>query len=92
MAHFQYKIYLSGTYYYDRRVPKHEVEGYGPFIRQALSSDPQEAKADAERLGGLFEGSWSTKAAITLIDIISVVEGFKPRTSLLSEMAGSSWS
>ena len=40
MAHFQYKIYLSGTYYYDRRVPKHEVEVYGSFIRQALSSDP----------------------------------------------------
>lgn len=58
MAHFQYKIYLSGTYYYDRRVPKHEVEVYGSFIRQALSSDPQEAKA--ERLGGLFSVKAST--------------------------------
>ena len=60
MAHFQYQIYLSGTYYYNRRVPKHEVVVYGSFIRQALSSDPQEAKADAERLGGLFSVKAST--------------------------------
>ena len=87
MAHIQYTICRSGTYYYNRRVPKHAVEVYGPFIRQALSSDPQEAKAYAERLSDIFEGSWSTKAAIAPIDIISVVEGFKPRMSLLSEMA-----
>ena len=77
MAHIQYTLYRSGTYYYNRRVPKHAVEVYGPFIRQALSSDPQDAKAYAERLGGLLEGSWSTKAAIAIIDIISVVGGFK---------------
>ncbi len=45
MSHIQYTIYRSGSYYYNRRVPKPAVETYGPFIRHSLSSDPVEAEA-----------------------------------------------
>ena len=50
MSHIQYTIKRSGSYFYNRRVPKHAVKAYGSFIRQALSKCPQEAEAYAERL------------------------------------------
>ena len=58
MSHIQYTICRSGTFYYNRRVPKHAVGVYGPFIRQALSKCPEEAAAYAERLSNVLEGSW----------------------------------
>ena len=45
MLHIPYTICRSGTYYYNRHVPKHAVEAYGAFIRQALSKCPEEAMA-----------------------------------------------
>ena len=87
MSHIQYTICRSGTYYYNRRVPKQAIATYGSFIRQALSNDPNEAAAYAERLSNVLEGSWATSTHIIPVDIISVVQGFKPRSSLLSEMA-----
>ena len=59
MAHIQYTICRSGMYYYNKRVPKHAVKTYGPFIRQALSKCPEEAAAYAKRLSDVLEGSWS---------------------------------
>ena len=59
MAHIQYTISRSGTYYYNRRVPKHAVDSYGQFIRQALSKDPSEAEAFSKRLSDVLEGAWS---------------------------------
>ena len=50
MSHIQYTICRSGTYYYNRRVPKHAVGAYGQFIRQALSKDTLEAEVLAKRL------------------------------------------
>ena len=41
MSHIPYTIRRHGTYYYNRRVPKHAVDTYGKFIRHPLSSDPQ---------------------------------------------------
>ena len=55
MSHIQYTICRSGSYYYNRRVPKHAVQSYGQFIRCILSSDIHEAKAYAERLGDVAE-------------------------------------
>ncbi len=49
------------TYYYNRRVPKHAVKAYGPFIGQALSKCPEEAEPYAKRLGTVLEGSWSNR-------------------------------
>lgn len=87
MAHIPYTIMRSGTIYYNRRVPKHAVGIYGSFIRQALSKDAGEAEAYAERLSNVLEASWSRKACVSPVDIASVVESFKPRSYLLSEIA-----
>ena len=38
MSHIPYTLCRSGTYYYNRRGPKHAVKTYGSFIRHALSS------------------------------------------------------
>ena len=85
MSHIPYTLCRSGTYYYNRRVPKHAVKAYGPFIRQALSKCPEEAEAYAKRLGNVLEGSWSDTTDIIPIDVIAVVTSFKPRPSLLSD-------
>ena len=69
-------------------MPKHAVKAYGSFIRQALSKCPQEAAAYAIRLGDVLEGSWSrTTEIIQPVDIPAVLESFKPRSVLLSEIA-----
>ena len=82
MSHIPYTICRSGTYYYNRRVPKLAVKAYGPFITQALSKCPEEAEAYAKRLGYVLEGSWSNTTDIIPIDVIAVVASFKPRPSL----------
>jgi integrase len=85
VSHIPYTLCGSGTYFYNRRVPKHAVKAYGPFIRQALSKCPEEAEAYAKRLGYVLEGSWSNTTDIIPIDVIAVVASFKPRPSLLSD-------
>ena len=86
MSHIPYTLCRSGTYYYNRRVPKHAVKAYGPFIRQALSKCPEEAEAYAKRLGNVLEGSWSNTTSIQPVDIPTILSSFKPR-SFLSEIA-----
>ena len=81
MSHIQYTICRSGTYYYNRRVPKHAVKTYGPFIRQALSKCPKEAEVYAKRLSGVLEGSWSgTTEIINPVNIPYLLSRFKPRS------------
>ena len=88
MSHIQYTIKRSGSYFYNRRVPKHAVNSYGPFIRQALSKCPQEAEAYAQRLSNILEGSWSKKAEIIKpVDIPAVISSFKPRSFTLPQIA-----
>ena len=87
MSHIPYTLCRSGTYYYNRRVPKHAVNAYGPFIRQALSKCPEEAEAYAKRLGDVLEGSWSNTTSIQPVDIPTILFSFKPRSFLLSEIA-----
>ena len=88
MSHIQYTIKRSGSYFYNRRVPKHAVKAYGSFIRQALSKCPKEAGAYAERLSNVLEGSWSkTTEIIKPVDIPAVLQSFKPRSVILSEIA-----
>ena len=68
-------------------MPKHAVKAYGSFIRQALSKCPEEAEAYAIRLGDILEGSWSrTTKRVQPVDILAVLESFKPRSVLLSEI------
>ncbi|MDC6454073.1 tyrosine-type recombinase/integrase, partial [Planktomarina temperata] len=87
MSHIQYTISRSGTYYYNRRVPKHAVDSYGQFIRQALSKDPLEAEAFSKRLSDVLEGSWSATTGATQVNISAIIESFRPRRVALSEIA-----
>ena len=87
MSHIQYTLCRSGRYYYNRRVPKHAVQAYGSFIRLALSKDPVEAEAYAKRLGNVLEGAWSNPSRLQPVDVAGIIGSFKPRSSLLSEMA-----
>ena len=88
MSHIPHTICRSGTYYYNRRVPKHAVNTYGLFIRQTLSRCPEEAEAYAKRLGNVLEGSWTKTTEIMMpVDIPAVIASFKPRSFVLSEIA-----
>ena len=87
MSHIPYTICRSGTYYYNRRVPKHAVEAYGSFIRQALSKCPEETETYAIRLSNVLEGSWSNTTSIQPVDIPTIISSFKPRSLKLSEIA-----
>ena len=87
MSHIRYTIHRSGTIYYNRRVPTHAVAGYGTHIRRALSSCPVEAEAYATRLSNVLEASWASHKTTTPINISAVVNSFKPKSYLLSEMA-----
>ena len=87
MSHIPYTICRSGTYYYNRRVPKHAVKAYGSFIRQSLSQCPEGAAEYTKRLGYVLEASWSNTSRIQAVDVVTIIESFKPKASLLSEMA-----
>jgi integrase len=87
VSHIQYTISRSGTYYYNRRVPKHAVDSYGQFIRQALSKDPLEAEALAKRLSDVLEGAWSATTDTPPVNISTIIESFQPRRVALSEIA-----
>jgi integrase len=63
------------------------VEAYGSFIRQVLSRCPDEAAEYAKRLGYVLEASWSNTTRIQLVDVATIIESFKPKSVLLSEMA-----
>ena len=86
MSHIQYTICRSGTYYYNRRVPYHAVEAYGSFIGQALSKCPEETAEYAKRLGCVLKASWSNTTRIQPVDVATIIESFKPKSVLLSEM------
>ena len=87
MSHIRYTVRRSGTYYYNRRVPSHAVPAYGTHIRQALSSCPNEAEAYASRLNSALEASWAGHESKKPINIPAIVDSFKPKSHLLSEMA-----
>jgi len=87
VSHIPYTICRSGTYYYNRRVPKHAVNSYGPFIRQALSKDTLEAEVLAKRLSDVLEGAWSAATDATPVNISTIIASFRPRSFVLSEIA-----
>ena len=68
-------------------MPSHAVEAYGSFIRQALSKCPDEAAEYAKRLGYVLEASWNNTTRIWPVDVATIIESFKPKSVLLSEMA-----
>jgi hypothetical protein len=86
VSHIPYTISRNGTFYYNRRVPKHAVSAYGLFIRVALTRERHEAKAYAERLSNVIEASWRSKASVSPINIPAVIESFKPEASLSKKL------
>ena len=68
-------------------MPNHAVRFYGSHIRQALSSCPVEAEAYATRLSNVLEASWASPNNTTPINIPAILDSFKPKSYLLSEMA-----
>ena len=68
-------------------MPSHAVAAYGTNIRYALSSCPIEAEAYSTRLSNVLEASWASHKTTTPINISAVVDSFKPKSHLLSEMA-----
>ena len=87
MSHIPYTICRSGTYYYNRRVPKYAVNSYGRFIRQALSKDPLEAEALSKRLSDVLEGAWSATINAPPVNISNIIKSFQPRRVAPSEIA-----
>ena len=88
MSHIQYTICRSGTYYFNKRVPKHAVKSYGPFIRQVLSKCPEEAAAYSKRLSNVLECSWSgTTEILSPVNISYLLSSFKPKSFRLTEIA-----
>ena len=87
MSHIRDTIRRSGTFYYNRRVPTHAVAAYGTHIRHVLSSCPLEAEAYSTRLSNILEASWAAHKTTTPINVPAVVDSFKPKSHLLSEMA-----
>ena len=69
-------------------MPKHAVKEYGSFIRQSLSRCPEEAGEYAFRLNTVLESSWKSRVGVAAVDTATIIESFKPKASLLSEMAG----
>jgi hypothetical protein len=68
-------------------VPKHAVDSYGQFIRQALSKDPLEAEAFSKRLSDVLDGAWSATTNAPPVNISTIIESFQPRRVALSEIA-----
>jgi integrase len=87
VSHVPHTICRHGTYYYNRRVPKHAVISYGKFIRHSLSSDPLVAAISAERLSAVLEKSWKSKHSVSVINISAVLDSYKPSILTLSEVA-----
>ena len=76
MSYIPYTICRSGTYYYNRRVPKHAVSAYGSFIRQSLSQCPEEAAEYAKSLGYVPEALWKLRSGVTALDVVTIIESF----------------
>ena len=87
MSHIMHTICRSGTYYYNRRVPKHAVSAYGIFIRQSLSKCPGEAAEYAKRLDHVLEASWQSRAKVTAVNVATIIKSYKPVVTLLSDVA-----
>ena len=68
-------------------MPKQAVKAYGSFIRQSLSQCAEEAAEYAKRLSDVLEASWSNTSRIQPVDVPTIIESFKPKASLLSELA-----
>ena len=87
MSHIPYTICRHGTYYYNRRVPKHAINLYGEFIRYPLSSDTKAAITYAHHLTEVLDTSWKLKNSVSIINISAILKSFQPKCLILSKVA-----
>lgn len=84
MSHIPYTISRNGTFYYNRRTPKHMEALYGPSIRLKLGVDAFQVETIAQRLTDLLDESFRSGLKL---DLQSVLQAMQPRKLLLSEVA-----
>ncbi|MGA1081337.1 MAG: DUF6538 domain-containing protein [Steroidobacteraceae bacterium] len=59
----------GGTYYYNRRVPKHAVDAYGATVRVKLSQDRGGATELAKALTVQLDQAWSSGTQGRAVDV-----------------------
>ena len=68
-------------------MPSHAVAVYGIRTSQVSSSCPVQAEAYSTHLSNVLVASWASLNILTPINIPAVLDSFKPKYYLLSEMA-----
>ena len=73
----------SGTYYYNRRVPQHAVEGFGMgAVQVSLGKDQDEVGPLAAALTGALNELWAADP-VHPVSIQPLLERLKPQTLTL---------
>jgi integrase len=75
----------TGTFYYNRRVPKHAVDAYGATVRIKLSHDREEASELAKALSAKLDQAWSSGSLKRVVDVKALLEAVRPRPVLLTD-------
>lgn len=77
-------IQMHGSYYYNRRVPRHAVEAFGTHVRICLSSDAEEAALLSEGLTERLNGIWKLKENCIFVEPAELLESCHPRPCTLA--------
>jgi len=80
-----YLMVRNGSYYFNRRVPKHAVDAFGGFIRVRLSRNRADAEKIAENLSGRLEVLWENESLTVGVDLDALVQASKPKRESLLE-------
>ncbi|WP_162140848.1 tyrosine-type recombinase/integrase [Pseudorhodobacter ferrugineus] len=75
----------KGSYYYNRRVPQHAVDAFGPTVRIKLSQGRVEASELAKALSTKLDQAWSSGSLKRSVDVKALLEAVRPRPVLLSD-------
>lgn len=72
-------LHRNGSFYYNRRVPKHAVGAFGTSLRIWLSRDREEAGAISSELSKRLESLWSNPRLTSEVDLKAIVAVSRPR-------------
>lgn len=87
MHTIKHTIRRSGAYYYNRRVPSRAVQAFGPFVRQWLSTDQEEAQRLAELLTDTLNDIWKADEVTHAVDLKAMLDAVRPRSCTLSDLS-----
>ena len=77
-------ILKHGSYYYNRRVPKHAAEAFGTHVRICLSADTEEATLLSEGLTERLNSIWKLKENCIFVEPAELLESCRPRPCTLA--------